>query len=105
MKTFLSDVASMTSIKGWQFITQNTSTTVGVSYAANTSGGSFTLTLPTPVLGNAVEVADPTGSWQTNNLTVARNGQTIENLSQDMTMDLNRARVIFAFDGSTWRVF
>jgi hypothetical protein len=43
---------------------------------ADTSGGAFTVTLPaTPATGAQVIVADPTGDWDTNNLTIGRNGR------------------------------
>lgn len=93
--------------EGWTFISVPTVAEAGRSYAADTSAGSFVLSLPgAPVaVDTAVEVADPNGSWQANPLTVAQNGSTIEGLAQDMAMDLNRARVVFAYDGATWRVF
>lgn len=103
-KAFLNSVAAFGT--NWQFINSNDTASAGVRYAADTSAGSFQLSLPgNPAQGDAIEVADPEGTWQANPLTVARNGSTIEGLSQDMTMDLNRARVVLAFDGTTWRVF
>ena len=103
-KAFLNSVAAFQT--DWQFISSLTTASAGVRYAADTSGGSFQLSLPGgPSQGDALEVADPNGNWQTNPLTVARNGSTIEGLAADMTMDLNRARIVFAYDGTTWRVF
>lgn len=93
--------------QGWTFISSVAVAQGSRRYAADTSTGSFVLSLPgAPVAANtAIEVGDPNGSWQANPLTVARNGSTIEGLAQDMTMDLSRARVVFAYDGTTWRVF
>lgn len=55
---------------------------------ADTSGGSFTVTLPaTPAIGTQVVIADG-GDWSLNNLTVDRNGSTIENSTENLIMDV-----------------
>jgi len=72
---------------------------------ADTSGGSFTVTLPaTPTTGFQVYIADGE-DWGTNNLTVARNGSTIEGLAEDLVLDIKGAAVQFIYDGTTWEVF
>lgn len=72
---------------------------------ADTSGGVWTLTLPaTPSVGDAVRVVDG-ADWETNNLTVARNGSTIEGVAEDVTMDIASASVDFVYDGTTWQVY
>ena len=72
---------------------------------ADTSGGSFTVTLPaSPSAGDQVYIADP-ANWSTNNLTVARNGSTIEGASEDFTVDIGGIIVGFLYDGSTWQVY
>jgi hypothetical protein len=73
---------------------------------ADTSGGSFTVTLPaTPSTGAQVIVADAGANWGTNNLTVGRNGSTIGGLAQDLVCDLSGVSVQFVYDGSTWEVY
>ena len=72
----------------------------------NTTGGAFTVTLPaTPALGAQVVVADSAGSWATNNLTVGRNGSTIEGAASDLTCDISGVSVQFVYNGTTWDVF
>lgn len=72
---------------------------------ADTSGGSWTLTLPaTPATGDSVTVADG-ANWKTFNLTVARNGSTIEGLTEDLILDIPGIRVEFVYDGTTWEVY
>lgn len=72
---------------------------------ADTSGGIFTITLPaTPSVGNTVTVADP-ANWAVNNLTIGRNGSTIEDLAEDMIMDVAGMYVTFTYDGTTWEMF
>lgn len=73
---------------------------------ADTSGGAFTVTLPaTPAAGTEVIVADAGGAWATNNLTVARNGSTIEGVAEDLICNLNNVSVQLVYDGTTWQVY
>ena len=89
----------------WSVKTTTYTAATDEAIIANTSGGIWTLTLPaTPVVGDVVRVADG-ASWETNNLTVARNGSTIEGVAQDLTMDINSASVDFVYDGTTWQVY
>lgn len=72
---------------------------------ADTSGGAWTLTLPaTPSTGDFVVVADG-ADWSTTNLTIGRNGSTIEGDAADMTLDVGNISVTFLYDGTTWEVF
>jgi len=68
-------------------ISGNTSAVAGVTYACDTSGGAFTLTLPsTPSAGQFVGVIDSSESFNTNALTIARNGNNIMLLAENMTV-------------------
>ena len=72
----------------------------------NTAGGSFTVTLPVaPAVGAQVVVADSSGSWSTNNLTVARNGATIGGLAENLICDIANAQIHFIYSGTTWNTF
>jgi hypothetical protein len=72
---------------------------------ADTSGGVFVITLPaTPSLGDYVVIVDG-GDWVTNNLTVAKNGSTIEGFASDLVLDVSDTRVDLVYDGTTWQVF
>ena len=73
---------------------------------ADTSGGAFTVTLPaTPSTGAQVVVADAGSSWGTNNLTVARNGSTINGTAENLVCDISGANIQFVYDGTTWEVY
>jgi hypothetical protein len=77
----------------------------GDHIAANTSSSAFTITLPaSPATGAQVVIFDAGGSWATRNLTVARNGQTIEGLAEDLVCNVNNRRVALYFTGTTWRI-
>jgi hypothetical protein len=72
---------------------------------ADTSGGAFTVTLPaSPAVGDTVVITDG-ADWATTNLTVGRNGSTIEGDAADMTMDIGGVAVQFTFDGTTWQTY
>jgi hypothetical protein len=72
----------------------------------DTSGGAFTVTLPaTPATGAQVFVIDTSSSWATTNLTVGRNGSTIEGSASDLTCDISNVSVQLVYSGTTWNVF
>lgn len=99
------EVGGAVGITNW--IKKNTAYTavVGDKILADTSPGTFTITLPaSPQLGNSVIIADA-GQWYNTNLTVARNGQTIEYLAEDLILNISSIQVEFVFDGSTWEVY
>jgi len=73
---------------------------------ADTTSATFTITLPaTPTLGTMVTLADAGRTWATNNLTVARNGNTIEGLSEDLVCNVSGKRIAAVYNGSTWRIY
>ena len=73
---------------------------------ANTSAGSFTINLPAaPAAGYTVVIVDGNGTFATNPLTVARNGSTIESLTDDIVLNIANIRVDFVYNGSTWQVY
>ena len=91
----------------WQAIkTANYTAVAGQGIFANTTGGAFTITLPaSPTIGDEVTIFDYAGTFATNNLTVARNGQTIMGVADDLVVDYNIASFGLVYNGSTWRIF
>lgn len=86
-------------------VTSTTTATDKQGLIADTGGGAFTINLPaTPSTGFQVIIADG-DNWATNNLTVGRNGSTIEGLAQDLVCDITGASVTLIYDGTTWEVF
>ena len=85
--------------------TSNVTMAANEGVIADTSGGAFTVTLPaTPAVGDTVVITDG-DDWATTNLTVGRNGSTIEGDAADMTMDIGGVAVQFTYDGTTWQTY
>ena len=92
-------------LNAWSRKTGTYTASNGDRLIADTSGGVFTITLPaSPSTGHAVEFADG-ASWATNNLTIARNGSTIEGAAENLTVDVAGVSIELIYDGSTWEVF
>jgi len=86
--------------------TSNYTASANDGVQTDTSGGAFTVTLPaTPAVGDQVIVVDSAGSWATNNLTVGRNGSTINGSATDLTCDISGVSVQFVYSGTTWDVY
>lgn len=89
-------------LAAWQSVTGTYTAVDGDRLLANTTGGAFTLTLPaTPAAGDEVTIK---GSWATNDLTIARNGQTINGSATDLVGDKDNQTLFLVFDGTTWLV-
>lgn len=70
--------------------TSNYSAISGDQILANTSSNAWTLTLPTsPSANDFVDVADYSGDFETNNLTINRNGKNIMGDASDLICDVN----------------
>lgn len=89
----------------WVKKTANYMAVSGDFLLTDTGSASFTVTLPaSPSVGNFIVVADA-NDWKTNNLIVARNGSTIEGLSEDLYLNISSIQVQIIYDGTTWQVF
>ena len=87
----------------WQSVKTTTFTAVaGEGYFVNTNGGTFTVTLPgSPTLGDEVTIVDYAGTFDTNNLTIGRNGNPIQGAASDLTVSVERAGLTLAFVDGT----
>jgi len=90
----------------YTFQTANYTAEAGEGVLTDTTGGAFTVTLPaSPEVGATVVVADAGGAWGTNNLTIARNGSTIDDTAEDLVLDIDGVSVTLVYDGTTWEVY
>ena len=95
-------------IGAYSIITGNTNAASGNYYFVDTSGGVVTLTLPTTaVLGDTIRVIDMSGTFDTNNLTVARNSHKIQRDAADLTVDTEGAAFDLVYSNATngWLLF
>jgi hypothetical protein len=78
----------------------------GDNISANTTAGAFTITLPlAPSQFEQVVFADHFRTWDTNNLTIDRNGETIEGLAQNLICNVEGVQFTLRYEGSDWRIY
>jgi hypothetical protein len=72
----------------------------------DTTLGSCTAVLPvSPALGDMVRLIDFKGTWGTNNLIVQRNGNNIQGVAADLSLDIPWDSCTLVFDGvDTWHL-
>jgi len=91
--------------KGYATITDSNSpytTVAGAQIFANTTSNPITVTLPaSPATGDEVTIIDTRGTWNSNNLTVGRNGQPINTASSDLTLSTNGQSITLVYIDST----
>jgi len=84
--------------QSWAIATANLTAIDGSNILADTSAVALTVTLPVaPLVGEKVSVADYAGTFNTNNLTLARNGNLIEGDSSDLVIDVDRPSLILTY--------
>lgn len=67
-----------------------------------TTGG-FTVTLPaSPVVNDSIQIIDATGAFGSSNLTVGRNGEKIQNLSENLTLNINNTAITLVYTGTSY---
>ena len=73
----------------WSAKTANYTAVAGDALLLDSSGGAFTITMPSSAVeDDYVDFAEATGNLADNNVTVARNGLNIMGLAEDMTIDM-----------------
>ena len=77
----------------------------GGGYFCNTTSTAFTATLPaSPSLGDFITFIDYAGTFDSNALTIARNGKNIQGAAADLTVSIERAGLtcVFVDDTQGW---
>jgi hypothetical protein len=74
----------------------------GVGYFTDTSGAAFNVTLPSsPSAGSVIAVADYANSWDSNNLTILRNGSNIEGAASNFICNQEGSTITFVYVDAT----
>jgi hypothetical protein len=87
----------------WQSVkTSNFTAVKGEAYPINTTSSAITVTLPaTPTAGDQVQVVDYAGTFDTNILIIAGNGEDIEGVAINFQLTGEREGVILTYIDST----
>ena len=97
IKTYVGGGTSWQAVKTGDF-----TASAGQGVFCDTSSAAFTLTLPaSPTIGDEVAFKDYAKTFDTNNLTIARNGSKIEGATNDLTVDVEGAGNTLVFTDST----
>ena len=101
-----SGVLSWTTMSGgtsWQAVDTTGFTAVaGEGYFCDTTSAAFTATLPAGTIGDECTFVDYAGTFDTNNLTIGRNGSDkINGSAADLTVAVERAAFTLVFTDST----
>ena len=87
----------------WQAVKTTGFTAVaGEGYFCNTTSAAFTATLPSSgTQGDEIAFVDYAGTFDTNNLTIGRNGHNIQGAAADLTVATERAGFTLVYVDAT----
>jgi len=84
----------------WRTITTTATIQPGSAILANTATASFTITLPaSPATGDTVSIIDQGYDFNTNPLTLGRNGSNIANTAADLVVNTQGAGFSLVYSG------
>jgi hypothetical protein len=87
----------------WASTSSSITITANDRYFVDTSGGAVTITLPaSPQTGDQVSLLDLAGTFDTNNLTIARNDNKIMGLTENLTVSVEDAGLTLVYTGATY---
>jgi len=85
----------------WRAVSTTATVQPGSAILANTSTAAWTLTLPaSPATGDQVSIIDSNYKFNTNNLTVGRNGSNIANTAVDLVVNTQGAGFTLVYSGN-----
>lgn len=100
---FSGDGSALTGVgTTWESKSANFFGAAGTAYFVDTSSSAITATLPaSPSTGDEIRFLDVAGTFDTNNLTVARNGNPIQGDASDLTVSTERAGFALVYYNGT----
>ena len=106
LQTNGSGVLAFATVSGgaaWQAVKSgNFNASAKEGYFVNTTSGAITATLPaSPTIGDFISFIDYAGTFDTNNLTIGRNGKNIQGDASDLTVSVERAGLTLIFTDNT----
>jgi hypothetical protein len=106
LQTNGSGVLSFATVAGgaaWQAVKTSGFTAVAKEgYFCDTTSSAFSATLPaSATIGDFISFIDYAGTFDTNNLTIARNGHKIQGVAEDLTVSVERAGLTLVYVDST----
>jgi len=107
-RTKLSTALSRSVAGAYSIVSGNTTATAGSYYFVDTTSAPVTITLPaSAVLGDTIRFIDLSGTFDTNNLTVARNSHKIQRDTSDLTVNTEGAAFDLIYSNTTngWLIF
>ena len=85
----------------YEIATSGSTLVVNKKYVTDTTSAAFSVPLPaSPPTGQYVVLADQTGQWATNNLTVGRNSKNISGQAADLVCNVANAHVTLVWSGN-----
>jgi len=107
--SFVGDGSGLTNVSpfNWTTKTSNYTALAKDGLFVNTSSGPITITLPSsPSTGDYIHFLDLNGTFATNNLTVARNGNNIIGVASDLVVDINNSGLTLVYTNATngWKL-
>ena len=93
--------------ENWIKKTANYTAVAGDNIFADTSGGDFTITLPSSAsIGDQVKIIDAEGTFAAENLTVGRNSHKIQGATSDLVISTSGAGIALVYNDSDngWRL-
>ena len=94
------DIVKDHETRNWRVISAAETIQAGAQILANTNGGAFTITLPaSPSTGDEVSFIDQGYDFNTNALTIGRNGSNIANSAADLVVNTQGAGFSLVYSG------
>jgi hypothetical protein len=104
--SFIIQPSTSVAQQNFTLITTTGSVSTNTLNLVDTSAGAITLTLPAVAsAGNAIYFQDAKGTWDSNPLTIARNGNTIQGLSENLIASNENGGFGLVYNGAEWRTF